>query len=161
MLELLSVRLNIPAEANIVIGQSHFIKTVEDLYEAIVTTAPQAKFGLAFNESSGECLIRTEGNDDDLRNAAIANAKALAAGHVFVLLIRNAYPINILNSIRNVPEVCSIFCATANPVEVVLAKSEQGCGLLGVIDGSSPKGVEGKEGVAWRHDLLRTFGYKR
>ena len=161
MLELLSVRMNIPEQANIIVGQSHFIKTVEDLYEAVVTTAPQAKFGLAFNESSGECLIRTEGNDETLREAAIANAKALAAGHVFVLLIRNTYPINILNAIRNVPEVCSIFCATANPVEVVLARSEQGCGVLGVIDGSSPKGVEGEAGVAWRHDLLRRFGYKR
>jgi uncharacterized protein len=160
MLELHSVRMNIPPETNIIIGQSHFIKTVEDLYEAMAHT-PQAKFGLAFNESSGDCLIRCEGNDDALQHAAIENAKALAAGHVFVLLIQNAYPINVLHSIRCVPEVCTVFCATANPVEVVVAKSDQGCGVLGVIDGSSPKGVEDEAGVAWRHDLLRKFGYKR
>lgn len=161
MLELLSVRMEIPADANIVIGQSHFIKTVEDLYEAVATTVPQAKFGLAFNESSGACLVRSEGNDQILREAAIRNAQSLAAGHVFVLIIRNAYPINVLNAIRNVPEVCSIFCATANPVEVVLARSEQGQGVLGVIDGNSPKGVETEADVNWRHDLLRTIGYKR
>jgi uncharacterized protein len=161
MLDLLAVRMEIPEDANIILGQSHFIKTVEDLYEAVVTTAPQAKFGLAFNESSGACLIRFEGNDESLRQAAIRNAQALAAGHVFVLMIQNAYPISILNAIRNVPEICSIYCATANPVEVVLAKSEQGRGVLGVIDGSSPKGVEGEEDVTWRHDLLRRFGYKR
>lgn len=160
MLELLSVRMNIPKDCNIIIGQSHFIKTVEDLYEAMAHT-PQAKFGLAFNESSGDCLVRSEGNDDSLRHDAVENAKALAAGHVFVVLIQNAYPINVLCAIRNVPEVCSVFCATANPVEVVLAKSEQGCGVLGVIDGCSPKGVEDETGVAWRHELLRKFGYKR
>jgi uncharacterized protein len=161
MIDLLIVRMEIPEEANIIIGQSHFIKTVEDIYEAVVTTAPQARFGFAFNESSGACLIRSDGNDPVLRDAAIRNAQALAAGHVFVLMIRNAYPINVLNAIRNVSEVCSIFCATANPVEVVLAKSGQGQGVLGVIDGSSPKGVEGEAEVAWRHDLLRKFGYKR
>jgi adenosine/AMP kinase len=161
MIYLLTVSMEIPDEANIIIGQSHFIKTVEDIYEAIVSTAPHAKFGLAFNESSGACLIRSDGNDAALRDAAIRNAQALAAGHVFVLIIRNAYPINLLNAIRNVPEICSIFCATANPVEVVLAKSGQGQGVLGVIDGSSPKGVEGEADVAWRHDLLRKIGYKR
>jgi len=161
MVELLSVTMEIPEETNIIIGQSHFIKTVEDLYEAVVSTAPQAKFGLAFNESSGACLVRTEGNDEALREVAIRNALALAAGHVFVLMLRNAYPINVLNAIRNVSEVCSIFCATANPVEVVLAGSAQGRGVLGVIDGSSPSGVEGEAEVAWRHDLLRKFGYKR
>jgi len=161
MLELLAVRMEIPEDANIIIGQSHFIKTVEDLYEAVATTVPQAKFGLAFNESSGACLIRSEGNDPVLRQAAIRNAQSLAAGHVFVLLLQNAYPINILKAIRDVPEVCSIFCATANPVEVVLARSEQGQGVLGVIDGNSPKGVEGESDVAWRHDLLRKIGYKR
>jgi adenosine/AMP kinase len=161
MIDLLTVSMEIPDEANIIIGQSHFIKTVEDIYEAVVSTAPHAKFGLAFNESSGECLIRCEGNDAPLRDAAIRNAQALAAGHVFVLIIREAYPINLLSTIRNVPEVCSIFCATANPVEVVLAKSGQGHGVLGVIDGSSPKGVEGEGDVAWRHDLLRKIGYKR
>ncbi len=161
MLELLSMRMEVPEEANIIVGQSHFIKTVEDLYEAVVTTAPQAKFGLAFNESSGACLIRSEGNDPALRETAIRNAQAMAAGHVFVLIIQNAYPINILHAIRNVPEVCSIFCATANPVEVIVARSEQGRGVLGVIDGSSPLGVEGETEVTWRHDLLRRIGYKR
>lgn len=160
MIELLEVRMDIPEDTNIIIGQSHFIKTVEDLYEAMVNT-PQARFGLAFNESSGECLIRSEGNDDDLRQAAIHNAQLIAAGHVFVLLIQNAYPINVLHAIRNVPEVCTVFCATANPVEVVVAQSEQGRGVLGVIDGSSPKGVEDETGVAWRHEILRKFGYKR
>lgn len=161
MVDLLSVRMEIPEEANIILGQSHFIKTVEDIYEAVATTAPQAKFGLAFNESSGACLVRSEGNDAVLREAAIRDALALAAGHVFVLLIQNAYPINLLHAIRNVPEVCSIYCATANPVEVVLAQSEQGRGVLGVIDGSSPKGVESETDVAWRHNLLRKIGYKR
>ena len=161
MLNLLTVRMEVPAEANIILGQSHFIKTVEDLYEAVVSTAPQARFGLAFNESSGDCLVRAEGNDARLRETAIRNAEALAAGHVFVLVIQNAYPINLLHAIRNVPEVCSIFCATANPVEVVLARTEQGQGVLGVIDGSSPKGVEGDADVTWRHDLLRKLGYKR
>jgi adenosine/AMP kinase len=161
MVELLTAHMEIPDEANIIIGQSHFIKTVEDIYEAIVTTAPQARFGLAFNESSGACLVRSEGNDPALRETAVRNALALAAGHVFVLLIRNAYPINLLHVIRNVPEMCAIFCATANPVEVVLGRSEQGRGVLGVIDGSSPKGVEGDADVAWRHNLLRKIGYKR
>ena len=161
MIDLVAVRMEIPEGANIVVGQSHFIKTVEDLYEAVATTAPQARFGFAFNESSGACLIRSDGNDKTLCEAAIRNAQALGAGHVFVLLLENAYPISIMNAIRSIPEVCSIFCATANPVEVVLAKSEQGRGVLGVIDGSSPKGVEDESGVKWRHELLRNFGYKR
>jgi adenosine/AMP kinase len=160
MIELLEVRMEVPDETNIIIGQSHFIKTVEDLYEAMAHT-PQARFGLAFNESSGDCLIRSEGNDDGLRHCAVQNAQLLAAGHIFVLLIQNAYPINVLHAIRCVPEVCNIFCATANPVEVVVAQTEQGRGVLGVIDGSSPKGVEDETGVAWRHELLRKFGYKR
>lgn len=160
MLNLESVRMEFPSDANIIIGQSHFIKTVEDVYEAIATTVPQAKFGLAFNESSGPCLTRSEGNDEELRSAAIQNARALAAGHVFVVLIRNAFPINVLHAVRNVPEVCNIFCATANPVEVVVAETDQGRGLLGVIDGLSPKGIEGEEDVAWRKNLLRQFGYK-
>lgn len=161
MLEMKAVRMECPADANIVVGQSHFIKTVEDLYEAVVTSVPQAKFGLGFNESSGACLTRAEGNDQGLRDVAIRNAQALGCGHVFVLVLQNVYPINVLNAIRNVPEVCSIFCATANPVEVIVAQSEQGRGVLGVIDGSSPKGVEGPTDVAWRHDLLRKIGYKR
>jgi adenosine/AMP kinase len=161
MLEIKAVPMEFPSDANIIVGQSHFIKTVEDLYEAMSTTAPQAKFGLAFNESSGACLTRSEGNDPSLRDCAVRNARALAAGHTFVLVMQNAYPINVLNAIRSVPEVCSIFCATANPVQIIVAESEQGRGVLGVIDGSSPKGVEGQADLAWRHDLLRKIGYKR
>lgn len=161
MLEMHAVPMELPPDANIIVGQSHFIKTVEDLYEAIATTAPHAKFGVAFNEASGACLTRAEGNDTALRDTAIRNAQALACGHTFVVLLQNAYPINLLNAIRNVPEVCSIFCATANAVQIIVAQSEQGRGILGVIDGSSPKGVEGPSDVAWRHDLLRKIGYKR
>lgn len=161
MLELESVRLRIPPDANIIVGQSHFIKTVEDLYEAMVTTVPQAKFGLAFNEASGPCLVRCEGNDDELRAAAVANAQAVAAGHVFVLLLRNAFPVNVLPTVRGVAEVCTIFCATANPAEVIVARSEQGRGVVGVIDGSPPKGVEGPADAAARRDFLRQIGYKR
>ena len=161
MIEIKSVRMDFPADANIIVGQAHFIKTVEDLYEAIATTAPQAKFGLAFNESSGACLTRFEGNDAALKEVAIKNAQALASGHTFVIVLSVAYPINILNAIRNVPEVCSIFCATANQVEIIVAHTEQGQGVLGVIDGASPRGVEGQDEIAWRHDLLRRIGYKR
>jgi len=161
MLELQTVRMEFPADANIIVGQAHFIKTVEDLYEAMATTVPQAKFGLAFNESSGACLTRSDGNDAAMRDTAVRNAQALACGHTFVLVLQNAYPINVLPAIRKVPEVCSIFCATANPVEVVIAQSEQGRGVLGVIDGSAPKGVEGESDVTWRHELLRKIGYKR
>ena len=161
MLELQSVRMAFPADANIIIGQSHFIKTVEDLYEAVVNTVPQARFGLAFNESSGPSLTRTEGNDEELRAAAVKNAQALGAGHVFVLLLRNAYPLNVLHVVRNAPEVCSIYCATANPVEVIVGRSEQGGGVLGVIDGSAPKGVEGPADVTARHEFLRKIGYKK
>ncbi len=161
MVQLDSVRMEFPSDGNIIIGQSHFIKTVEDVYEAVVGTVPQAKFGLAFNESSGPCLTRSEGNDDELRAAAVRNAQSLAAGHVFVLIVRQAYPINLLNAIRNIPEVCSIFCATANPVEVIVAANAQGRGIMGVIDGNSPKGVEGPADVAARKDLLRKIGYKR
>lgn len=161
MLEIKAVRMEVPAEANIIVGQSHFIKTVEDLYEAVTGTVPQATFGLAFNESSGACLTRSEGNDPMLRKTAVRNAQALGCGHAFVMLLKNAYPINVLNAIRNVPEVCSIFCATANPVEIIVAESEQGRGVLGVIDGSSPKGTESQADVDWRRDLLRKIGYKR
>ena len=161
MLDIKSVRMEIPADANIIVGQAHFIKTVEDLYEAIATTAPQAKFGLAFNESSGACLTRFDGNDEALKEAAIKNAQALGAGHTFVIVLSVAYPINILNAIRNVPEVCSIFCATANEVEIIVACTDQGRGVLGVIDGASPKGIEGQDDIAWRHELLRKIGYKR
>ncbi len=161
MLEFTSVRLEFPSDSNIILGQTHFIKSVEDLYEAVVNTVSQAKFGLAFNEASGPCLVRAEGNDDALRELAVKNAQALAAGHTFVLIVQNAYPINLLNAIQNVPEVCSIFCASANPVEAVLARSEQGCGVMGVIDGSAPRGVETAADAAIRHDFLRKIGYKR
>ena len=161
MIQLESVRAEFPSDANIVIGQAHFIKTVEDLYEAVVGTVPQARFGVAFNEASGPCLTRVDGNDDDLKEIAARNAQSIAAGHVFVLVIRNAYPINLLKAIRNVDEVCSIFCATANPVEVIVVRTEQGRGIMGVVDGNSPKGVEAEPDVRSRKELLRKFGYKR
>jgi hypothetical protein len=161
MLEFDSVRAEFPSDTNIIIGQSHFIKTVEDLYEAVVGTVPQAKFGVAFNEASGPCLTRFDGNDDELQKIAVRNAQGIGAGHAFVLVIRNAYPINLLKAIRNVDEVCSIFCATANPVEIIVARTEQGRGIMGVVDGSSPKGVEGGSDIAARKELLRKFGYKR
>jgi adenosine/AMP kinase len=160
-MQLKSVRLEIPEGANVILGQSHFIKTVEDLYEAMVNAVPQAKFGIAFNEASGPCLTRADGNDETLKEAAIRNATAVAAGHIFVILMRDGYPINVLGRIKEVPEVCSIFCASANPVEVVVAESEQGRGVLGVIDGSRPAGVETAEDAAKRRDFLRKIGYKR
>jgi adenosine/AMP kinase len=160
-MELKTVALTIPENGNIIVGQSHFIKTVEDIYEAIVGTVPQMKFGVAFNEASGACLTRVDGNDAELEANAVANAQAIAAGHTFVIALREGYPINILGRIRDVPEVCNIFCATANPVEVIVAETAQGRGILGVIDGSSPKGVEVPEDREWRHGLLRKIGYKR
>ncbi len=161
MLDFQAVRLEYPEDANIIVGQTHFIKTVEDLYEAVVNTVPQAKFGLAFNEASGPCLIRGDGNDDELRGLAIRNAQNIGAGHIFVLILRNAYPINLLRVIRDVPEVCSIFCATANPCDVIVARNEQGRGIVGVIDGASPKGVETAADAQARHGFLRKIGYKK
>ena len=161
MVQLDSVRIEFPSDTNIIVGQSHFIKTIEDIYEAVIGTVPQAKFGVAFNEASGPCLTRADGNDDELRTAAIRNAQALAAGHVFVLIVRNAYPINLLNAVRSIPEVCSIFCATANPVEVIVATSSQGRGVMGVIDGTAPKGIEGPVEITARKEFLRKIGYKR
>jgi adenosine/AMP kinase len=160
-MELKAVRLEIPEGGNIIVGQSHFIKTVEDIYEAIVNTVPQMKFGIAFNEASGACLTRADGNDDALRQLATRNAAALGAGHTFVIALRDGYPINVLGRIKDVPEVCGIFCATANPVEVVVAETAQGRGVLGVIDGSSPAGVETEADLEWRHSLLRKIGYKK
>ena len=160
-MELKTVRLEIPTDGNIIVGQSHFIKTVEDLYEAIVNTAPHMKFGIAFNESSGDCLIRVDGNDPELEASATENAQAVAAGHTFYIAMRNGYPISVLNRIREIPELCTIYCATANPVEVIVAQSEQGRGVLGAIDGSSPKGVEDESGVERRHGFLRKIGYKK
>ncbi len=159
-MELVSVQMEIPAEGNIIIGQTHFIKSAEDLYEAITSSVPAAKFGLAFCEASGPCLVRAEGNDEALKQMAVKNARQMAAGHSFVILLQDAFPINVLNAIKSCPEVCTIFCATANPLQVIVAQSEQGRGVLGVIDGSSPKGVEGPEDVAARKELLRKFGYK-
>ncbi len=156
-----AIRIKIPKDSNVIIGQTHFIKSIEDLYEAIVTIIPKAKFGIAFCEASGACLIRYEGNDEELINAAIEACKDIAAGHIFVIFIREAYPINILNTIKNVQEVCTIFCATANPLEVIIAETEQGRGILGVIDGSSPKGVETHEDKEKRIKFLRQIGYKK
>jgi uncharacterized protein len=159
-MELLNVRMQIPDGANLILGQAHFIKTAEDLYEAVVNTVPGAKFAVAFNEASGPCLVRIEANDDELRRAAAANAQALGAGHAFVLLVRNAFPINLLGRVRDCFEVCSIFCATANPVEVILAQTEQGRAILGVVDGASPKGIESADDAKHRHEFVRKIGYK-
>ena len=160
-MELRSIRLTIPADGNIIVGQSHFIKTVEDIYEAIVNTSPHLKFGVAFNEASGDCLTRVDGNDEELQKNAVENATIIGAGHVFVVTLRNGFPINVLGRIQAVPEVANIYCATANPVEVIVAETEQGRGVLGVIDGSSPKGVETATHAAARVELLQKFGYKR
>jgi adenosine/AMP kinase len=161
MLNLHLVPLEVPENGNLILGQSHFIKTVEDIYEAIVNTVPQIKFGIAFNEASGPCLTRVDGNDDTLKALAAKNATAIAAGHIFVVVMRDGYPINVLGRIKEVPEVCSIFCATANPVQAVIAESELGRGVLGVIDGVPPKGVETPEDVEKRRAFLRMIGYKR
>ena len=160
-MELKSIRLEIPEGGNIILGQSHFIKTVEDLYEALVNTVPQMKFGIAFNEASGPCLTRVDGNDDGLQALAARNATAIGAGHIFVIAMRDGYPINVLGRIKEVPEVCAIFCATANPVEAIVAESEQGRGVLGVIDGASPKGIETTDDARKRREFLRMIGYKR
>jgi adenosine/AMP kinase len=159
-MEIKTVRLEVPAECNIILGQSHFIKTVEDLYEVIVGEVPGAKFGLAFCEASGHCLIRSEGNAPDMVAIAQKNASEIAAGHTFIVVLKDAFPINVLNAIKMCQEVCTIYCATANPVEVIVAQTDQGRGVLGVIDGEPPKGIEDMEGVAWRKKLLRDFGYK-
>jgi len=160
-MELKTVKIEIPENANVVIGQTHFIKTVEDIYEAIATTVPQAKFGVAFCEASGPCLIRVEGNEDRLKKLAAENAHKIGAGHTFIVYIENAYPINVLNRIKDLQEVCSIFCATANPVDVVLAENERGRGVLGVIDGERPKGTETPRDADDRKAFLRKIGYKR
>ena len=160
-MELSAVPLVFPADCNVVVGQSHFIKTVEDLAEIVVTTVPQAKFGLAFCEASGPCLVRTEGNDAELISVATAQAQAVGAGHAFFLVLRGAYPINVLPAIKQCPEVCRVFCATANPVQVLVAETSQGRGVVGVVDGSPPKGVEGEPEKAARREFLRKIGYKR
>ena len=159
-MEIEAVRMNIPEDTNIILGQTHFIKTAEDIYEALVNTAPASSFAVAFNESSGPCLVRAEGNDEELKQTAIENALAIGAGHVFVVMLRNAFPINVLERIQRCPEVCGIYCATANPLEVLVAKTEQGRGVVGVVDGFPPKGVEGAEDVRMRKEFLRKIGYK-
>ena len=159
-MELKVERLEIPEGCNIIFGQSHFVKTVEDLYETLITAIPNSKFGLAFCEASGHCLVRSEGNDEAMKESAVKNAAKIGAGHSFIIVMKDAFPINVLNAVKMCQEICTLYCATANPVEVILAQSEQGRGVLGVIDGSSPKGIEKEDGVAWRKDLLRKFKYK-
>ena len=160
MLEFKSVKIKKPDDVNLILGQSHFIKTVEDLFETLMNGVPGIKFGLAFVESSGACKVRSEGNDPDLIKLAQDNALEIGAGHSFIVLIKNAFPINVLNAIKAVPEVCAIYCASANPVQVIIAETEMGRGILGVIDGAKPKGIESGEDIAWRKDFLRKIGYK-
>ncbi len=160
-MDLLSVAIEKPLEINFILGQSHFIKTVEDLHEALITAVPGIKFGLAFCEASGKCLVRTSGTDAEMIQLAEQNALAIGAGHSFIVFLGEGYyPINVLNTIKMVPEVCRIFCATANPVEVLIAETEQGRGILGVIDGFPPRGIEQEEDVVWRKGFLRMIGYK-
>jgi adenosine/AMP kinase len=160
-MHLTTVTIQKPEEMNFILGQTHFIKTVEDIHEAIVTTIPGAKFGLAFCEASGKCLVRSSGTDPELVKLAEQTALSLGAGHCFILFLGDGwYPVNVLNTIKMVPEVCHIFCATANPTEVIVAESAQGRGILGVIDGSSPLGIEAAEDLAWRKNFLRMIGYK-
>jgi adenosine/AMP kinase len=160
-LDLKLVAVEKPADVNLILGQSHFIKTVEDLYEAVAGSVPGVKFGLAFCEASGACLVRADGTDDEMKALAIEIARSIGAGHSFVITLRNAFPVNVLNAVKACPEVCRIYCATANPLEVVVAQTSLGRGILGVVDGSSPAGVEDAAGVAWRQELLQKFGYKR
>jgi len=157
----LSVKIEIPADANLIFGQSHFIKTVEDLYESLIGSGTALKFGLAFSEASGPCLIRSDGNDEELKKRAEQELLKISAGHSFLIFIKNGFPINVLNPIKNCPEVCRVFCATANPVEVILAETEQGRAVLGVIDGFKPKGIETAEDATKRKEFLRKIGYKR
>lgn len=160
-MDIQSVKIEKPETINFILGQSHFIKTVEDIHEALVTSVPGIRFGLAFCEASGECLVRWTGTDEAMIELAKKNALAIGAGHSFILFLGEGfYPINVLNAVKNVPEVARVFCATANPVEVLVAQTEQGRGILGVVDGYSPKGVEDEAGIAWRKSLLRRFGYK-
>ncbi len=160
-MEIKNIRLNIPEDCNIIVGQSHFIKTIEDLYEVIMTGCPHSKFGVAFCEASGPCLIRVEGNDAELKKIAAENAMILGAGHSFVLLLKDAFPINVLNAVKACSEVCQVFCATANPLELIVAETDQGRGVVGVVDGFSPKGVETEEDAKARKEFLRKIGYKR
>jgi adenosine/AMP kinase len=159
-MEIKTVTIENPEGLNFILGQSHFIKTVEDIHEVLVTSVPNIKFGIAFCESSGPCLVRGSGTDDDLVELAKRNAFTLSSGHAFIILLKDAYPVNVLNAVKMVTEVCNIYCATANPVEVIIAESNQGRGILGVIDGYRSKGIEGEGDVKDRKSLLRKFGYK-
>ncbi|HVP40933.1 MAG TPA: adenosine-specific kinase [Candidatus Krumholzibacteriaceae bacterium] len=159
-MEISTVKIEPPKDCNIILGMAHFIKTVEDLYEALVNAAPNIKFGIGFCESSGPCLVRSEGNDEELKKLATKTAFTLAAGHSFVIFMRNAYPVNVLDKIKHVPEVCTIYAATANPLEVIIAETEQGRGILGVVDGFKSKGIETEDDVKARKEFLRKIGYK-
>ncbi|MGP3667141.1 MAG: adenosine-specific kinase [Candidatus Bathyarchaeota archaeon] len=159
-LELKLVKVDVPKDVNVIIGQAHFIKTVEDIYETLVNSVPTIRFGLAFCESSGPCLVRHEGNDEELRELARKTAFEIGAGHCFIIFIKNAYPINVLGKLKEVPEVCSIFCATANPVQVLIAETSQGRGIIGVVDGFKSKGIEGEKEIKERKEFLRKIGYK-
>lgn len=160
-MEIKVVKIKIPKDSNLILGTSHFIKSIEDLYESMMNSVPNIKFGVGFCESSGECLVRVDGTDEELKEAAAKNVLNLGCGHSFLIFLRNAYPINVLNSIKMVPEVCTIYAATANPVEVVVAETDQGRAILGVVDGLKPKGIEDEKGMKWRKDLLRKIGYKK
>ncbi|GAK59934.1 hypothetical protein U27_06920 [Candidatus Vecturithrix granuli] len=160
-MEIKTISIEKPEDLNFILGQSHFIKTVEDLYEAMVNAVPGAKFGLAFCESSGPCLVRYTGTDEELVELAKKNAYQLSAGHCFILFMKDIFPVNVLNAVKNVPEVCRVFCASANPVQVLVAETEQGRGILGVIDGFASKGIETDEDIQARKELLRKFGYKQ
>ncbi|MEM3725592.1 MAG: adenosine-specific kinase [Candidatus Bathyarchaeia archaeon] len=159
-MELKTVKIDVPKDSNVILGMAHFIKTVEDLYEALVNAVPNIKFGIGFCESSGPCLVRHEGNDEALRRLAAEKAFELACGHSFIIFIKNAYPINVLDKIKKVPEVCTVYAATANPLEVVIAETEQGRGIIGVIDGSKSRGIEKEEDIKERKEFLRKIGYK-
>ncbi len=154
------IRVEAPQDCNLILGQSHFIKTVEDVYEALASSAAGIKFGLAFCESSGECLVRHDGNDEELRKRAAEAALAIGCGHSFIIFLKGAYPINVLTQLKAVPEVCGIYAATANLLEVIVAETDQGRGIMSVVDGAKPKGVEDEAGVKWRKDFLRKIGYK-
>lgn len=160
-MDIKTVKIEMPEDANIIIGQTHFIKSIEDLYEAIINTSVQIEFGIAFNEASGVCLVRKDGNNEELIRLAVTAAEKIGAGHIFVIYMKEGFPINILPSIKATREVVHIFCATANPLEVIVGETQQGRGILGVIDGYSPKGVENDADIQKRKDLLRKFGYKR
>lgn len=159
-MEIKTVSIEKPEDMNFILGQSHFIKTVEDIHEALITTVPDIKFGVAFCEASADCLVRFSGNDEELMDLAKKNAWSLSAGHSFIIFMKNAYPINIIHAVKRVPEVCNIFCATANPVEVIIIETEQGRGIMGVIDGFKTKGIETEKDIEHRKDFLRMIGYK-